>query len=134
LRALLAQLDTGPATTFSDGSRLLGVHFTPGVAPALEVYFLAAGPMPSQNMFEIASTVSRKAPWSLVRADDAVRVVGAPFVVPTTQWKTGFVYVERTEIRQRPGREAFAGFFTAPNGAPPRPENGPPWVTVLSLP
>ncbi|HLK41626.1 MAG TPA: glycosyltransferase family 39 protein [Polyangiaceae bacterium] len=133
-RALEAQLDTEPATTFSDGTRVLGVRYTPGVAPVLEVYFLAAGPTPTEDQFEIESLVWQKAPWSLVRADDKVRVVGVPFVVPTTLWKSGYIYVERAEIRHRPGREAFAGYFISPKGSPPKPRDGPARLPLLSLP
>jgi hypothetical protein len=55
-------------------------------------------------------------------------------VPPPKLWKPGFIYVSRTEIRQRPGREVFVGFFTAPDKAhPPVPLDGSGKVRLLTL-
>jgi len=133
---LVAQLDVHPSTTFTDGSSLLGVRYAPGVAPTLDVYFAASAPTPFDEQFDIDATVEDKSRWSLIPMDRIVRRVAMPLVPPPRMWKEGFIYVDHSEIRQRPGRESFAGFFTAPqDGSRPRlPLDGSPRVRLIELP
>jgi 4-amino-4-deoxy-L-arabinose transferase-like glycosyltransferase len=132
---LLAKLDVQTSTKFTDGTLLLGERFKRGVAPVLEVYFLAAGPAPmSDRQFEIQSVIERPPLGSLVSADPKVRLAAMPLVIPPPLWKPGFIYVDRTEIRHRPGLEVFAGFFIGgPETSRPRPANGAPDVPLLTL-
>ena len=39
--------------------------------------------------------------------------MGTPFHEPPHIWHKGFLYVDRNEVRHRPGRESFYGQFTA---------------------
>jgi Dolichyl-phosphate-mannose-protein mannosyltransferase len=110
-KQIVNQLDANTAT-FTDGTQLLGERFTRGVAPALDLYFLAAGPAVADDIqFDIKSVVERPPLFSLVGADDKIKAVGMPFVIPPRIWKAGFIYLDHTEIRHRPGREAYSGFF-----------------------
>ncbi len=127
LRAeLVARLDSQGATKFPDGSVLLGEHFTRGVAPVLDTYFLAAGPAAAEDeQFDIQSVVEKAPFLSLVEADPKPKAAGMPLVIPPKLWKAGFIYGDRTEIRHRPGHEAFAGFFIGGSEATrPRPLDG----------
>jgi hypothetical protein len=111
-RQIVGQLEADNAT-FTDGTLLLGERFTRGVAPTLDLYFLAAGPAVADDIqFDIKSVVERPPLLSLVEADDKVKAVGMPLVIPPRLWRAGFIYVDRTEIRHRPGREVYSGFFT----------------------
>jgi hypothetical protein len=132
---LVSRLQVYAATKFTDGTRLLGVRFLPGVDPFIEVYFEAAGPTADEDQFDIESYVQRRPIVSLLLADEKVRTVGRPLVPPPKLWKRGFVYVDRTEIRKRPGRETYVGFFTAPEKMrPPMPLDGSTKIRLLTLP
>jgi hypothetical protein len=131
---LVKQLDSFPATKFTDGTSLLGDRFNPGVAPTLEVFLEAGGPTQDEDQFDLESTVRRRPLLSIVGTDDLVRTVGRPMFPPPKLWKAGFIYVSRTEIRARPGQETFVGFFTAPAKAhPPVPVDGSTKVRLLAL-
>jgi hypothetical protein len=122
---LLAALDKSIATGFPDGTRLLGKRYVPGVDPKLELYFLASAPLATDSMFEVTSSVDAAPWWSLVPADDKIKVYGQAFFIAPRLWRKGFIYVERVDLRFRPGREYFAGYFdttgalTATPGRPP---------------
>jgi hypothetical protein len=124
---LLAALDKSVATAFPDGTRLLGKRYVPGVDPKLELYFVASAPLATDAMFEVTSTVDAPPWWSLVPADDKVKVYGQAFVIAPHLWRKGFIYVERVDLRFRPGREYFAGYFDtlgALTTTPGRPPHG----------
>ncbi len=124
---LLSQLDANVAASFSDGTRLLGERFVDGVDPALELYFSAKGPLAEEYMFEVESTVAAPPRISLVPADDKTKKYGPPFVISPRLWRKGFIYVDRVDIRRRPGREFFSGYFdrqTPGTFAPPPQANG----------
>ncbi len=135
LAEVVARLDSQAATTFTDGSRLLGERYTPGIAPMLGVFFLAAGPASADDQqFDIQSIVTKPPLLSLVRADDKVKPVGMPLAIPPKLWKAGFIYVDRTEIRPRPGLERFTGSFVGGKDATrPRPVVGPREIPLLTL-
>lgn len=108
---LLASLDTSAAKTYPDGTRLLGTRFLRGVDPVLELYFQAGRPLADGYLFEVTSRVLARPRLSLVPADDRTKAYGVPFVIAPSLWQAGFIYVDRVEIRGRPGREDFSGQF-----------------------
>jgi hypothetical protein len=124
-----------PALTFTDGTRLLGVRFTAGVASMLEVYFAAGTGLGRDGVeFEIESLVQKKALLSLVPRDPRTSVLGPPLVIPVKLWRSGFIYVSRTEVRPRPGSETFLGAFVGPDKERvPRPRDGSTKVRLLTL-
>lgn len=126
---LLASLDASVAASFSDGTQLLGQRFVRGVDPTLELYFLASGPLVNEYLFEVASNVEAAPALSLVPADPKVKQYGPPFDLSPRLWRKGFIYLDRVDIRRRPGREHFVGFFekqgTMPVAAPPRLASSP---------
>jgi hypothetical protein len=148
---LMQVIDTGSATTFNDGTRFLGRRFVRGVDPTLELYFLAAGPLSAEYLFEVTSVVEAAPPLSLVPPDDKVKKYGPPFVLSPRLWRNGFIYVERVDVRHRPGRERFSGYFdttqAAANTSPPgpgsvpaaigpkapRPTEGPSEVQIMTI-
>jgi 4-amino-4-deoxy-L-arabinose transferase-like glycosyltransferase len=146
---LMQVIDTSSATTFTDGTRLLGRRFVRGVDPTLEIYFLAAGPLASEFLFEVTSVVEAAPPLSLVPPDDKVKKYGPPFALSPRLWRSGFIYVERVDVRHRPGRERFSGYFEtqatgnattpAPGSVPaigskaPRPTEGPSDVQIMTI-
>jgi hypothetical protein len=132
---LIAGLDAQPTTRFTDGTTLLGERLVRGVAPVLDLYFLAAGPATSDDtQFDIQSVVERAPLGSLVSADPKAKAAGMPLALPPKLWKAGYIYADHTEIRHRPGREVFTGFFTGGNDATrPRPVDAARNVDLLTL-
>ncbi len=132
---LQAKIDPQAATKYTDGTLLLGEVFTPGVAPTLDVYFQASGPAASdEEQFDIQAFVERAPLLSMVEADNRPKATAMPLVIPPRLWKPGFIYVDHTEIRHRPGRERYVGFFVGgPEAARPRPLDGARDVPLLTL-
>jgi hypothetical protein len=132
---LVTKLDAHATTRFTNGTVLLGEHFARGVAPVLETYFQAAGPASEDDLqFDIQSVVERAPFLSLVEADPKVKAAGMPLVIPPRFWKAGYIYVDRTEIRHRPGNEVFIGFFTGGSEANrPVPVDARRDVALLTL-
>ena len=135
LAELATRIDSQAATKFTDGTLLLGEIYTGGVAPVLRVFFQAAGPADTDDrQFDIQSVIVKAPLLSLVRADNKVRAVGMPLAIPPRLWKAGFIYVDRTEIRQRPGVEYFTGFFTGGQEATrPKAVDGQREIPLLTL-
>lgn len=122
-KRLLSSIDSTVATSYTEGIRLLGKRFVRGVDPQLELYFSASGPMSGDLAYEVISRVVAPPRLSLVPADDKVKKYGTPFVVSPRLWRTGFIYLDRIDVRKRPGKEDFIGFFEskdAPNVKVPR--------------
>ena len=136
LMRLGSELDETVATDLTDGTRLLGRRYVEGVAPVLELYFLAGGPHDADIQAKISSEMLAAPKLSLIPRDDKVKEVGMPFVIPPKLWKPGYVYVDRTEIAPRPGAEVLTLQFVGPAGAAtPAPVNGPNEpIRVLTLP
>lgn len=111
-RDIVAMLDVSVATTDGDGTRLLGELYSPGVEPELSLFFLAAERAQTDHAFEVMSIIEGSRPFSLVPVDDKAQPVGVPFTFPPRLWKKGFIYVSRTPVWHRPGRERFVGFFS----------------------
>lgn len=132
---LLAHIDRSTATTYDDGSELLGTSYLPSVAPKLIVYFLAAAPSPKDQYFEIRSVVLAPEPWSLVPADPMLKTVGLNLPLAPKFWIPGFIYASTSEIRKRPGRERFYGYWISGHGdTPRRPVHRASRTTLLVLP
>ncbi len=129
-KEILAELDTGVATRFLDGSELIGQHYDGKLRHELWLYFLASGPGQDGQAFGIRSTVERKKRWSLVRADDKVKGIAGLLEIDPSLWKKGYVYVARAEIRRRPGREVFTGAW---NARGPLPAEGGGRIPLLIL-
>jgi hypothetical protein len=132
---LVTQIDSREATKYTDGTLLLGEFYTPGVAPVLDVYFQAAGAAQADDQqFDIQSIVERAPVASLVEADTRPKATGMPLVIPPHLWKAGYIYASHTEIRHRPGRERFMGFFTGgADNSRPKPVDGSRDVPLLTL-
>jgi 4-amino-4-deoxy-L-arabinose transferase-like glycosyltransferase len=109
--SLLRSLDQTVAKTYPDQTRLLGMRYVPGVDPILELYFQASHALGDGYMFEVSSEILARPKLSLVPPDDRIKGYGVPFVISPSLWRAGFVYVDRVEIRGRPGREDFTGRF-----------------------
>jgi len=108
---LLSDLDTSVGSSFSDGTHLLGERFVRGVDPKLELYFEAKGPLAAEYLFEVLSHIEAPPTLSIVRADEKTKKYGPPFVISPRLWRAGFIYLDRVDVRHRPGRERFIGFF-----------------------
>jgi 4-amino-4-deoxy-L-arabinose transferase-like glycosyltransferase len=132
---ILGQLDAHVATAFDDGTHLLGQKYEPGVAKELTVMFRALGAAKDDSEFALDSQVVKKKPLSLVPPDPKIEQGGAPFRVPTTLWKTNYIYAEHTVIHKRPGRERFQGRFEPLEKGHPVPKavGGPAEVQLLEL-
>ncbi len=132
---IVSQLDTSAATGFSDGTRLLGTKYTTGVLPTLHVFFRAAGASNDDFEFAISSVVDRRRFLSLVPADDKVKQLGAPFILPPRLWKLGYIYCEHAPIHHRAGVERFAGRFEplAKEFHAPKPLEGAGEVPLITI-
>ncbi len=132
---LVTRIDSRAATKYTDGTLLLGERYTRGVAPTLDVFFQAAGPAPADDQqFDIQGIVERAPFGSLVEGDAKTKAAGMPFAIPPRLWKAGYIYVDHTEIRHRPGRERFVGFFVGGTDANrPKPVDGSRDVPLLTL-
>jgi len=125
-----AQLDHRPATAFEQGVRLMGVRVTDGVQPRLELWFSAAGPLPGDSAFHVRSTITAKAPLSLVPIDDWDREMAFPTSIPTKLWRAGFIYKQEVVLNHRIGVERYWGAFAGG----PRRLDGQPDTTLAVIP
>jgi hypothetical protein len=64
----------------------------------------------------------KKKPLSLVPPDPRIEQGGAPPLVPTSLWRSGFIYAEHCVIHKRPGRERFQGRFEPLEKGKPTPK------------
>ncbi len=128
-KELVGRLDRGPARTFNDGTRLLGV-LRDKTARRLWILFSAGRAEHPGLVFGVLSYVDKPMRWSLVPADDKPRVVGARFEIDPSLWKKDFIYAAEMEVRPRPGTESFYGLFRG--GAAPRPVSGSPKILLLT--
>jgi len=130
---LVDQLNTRVAVNFTDGTRLLGQRYAAGVAPTLTLYFLASGAADLEYQFLMESVLEDKQRLSLVPMDEKVQELGRTFAMSPKLWKKGFIYADRNEIRHRPGREQFFGFFDIHEGHAPKPLGGGDEVALIKL-
>jgi hypothetical protein len=132
---LIGRIDTSVATVFTDGTRLLGQKYSKGVLPNLALFFRAVNTTNDEFEFAIASVVDRKKLLSLVAADDKVKQLGAPFLVPPRLWKQGYIYSEHAPIHHRPGTERFSGRFEplSKDYHAPKPLEGTGEVSLITL-
>lgn len=131
---LLAAINTGVATDFTDGVHLLGERYVAGVDPSLELYFEPDGAIAADLAFDVNSTIEAAPRASWVPADDRTKSYGEPFAMSPKLWRKGFIYVDRLDVRRRLGHEHFVGLFARVGlGAPPRPVNGAAQVDLMTL-
>jgi hypothetical protein len=132
---LVASIDAQSATKYTDGTVLLGERYTPGVAPMLDVFLQAAGPAIADDLqYDIQAIVERAPLTSLVGRDERPKATGMPLTIPPRRWKPGYIYASHTEIRHRPGRERFVGFFVGgPEISRPTPLDGARDILLLTL-
>jgi 4-amino-4-deoxy-L-arabinose transferase-like glycosyltransferase len=112
LRAqLLAGVDRSVHRSYSQGVELLGARLEQGASTRLTLYFHTEAALPSDDVFQVVSTVETAPRLSLIPRDTLVWDVGMPFAIPTTLWRPGFIYASSTEITKRPGVERYDGGF-----------------------
>lgn len=112
LRALLfAGVDRSVHRRYTQGVELLGARLEHGASTRLTLYFQTDAALPSDDVFQVASTVEAAPRFSLVPRDELVWDVGMPFAIPTTLWRPGFIYSSVTELTRRPGTERYDGGF-----------------------
>jgi 4-amino-4-deoxy-L-arabinose transferase-like glycosyltransferase len=135
LAEITGKLKTKIARDLPDGVRLLGYRLDDGVAPLLTLFFLASGPTPRDAGFMVQSVVDAPARLSWTPVPERQRAVGMPFDFPSTLWRPGWVYVSKSEIRKRPGRERFYGYFRSRpiTGQPTAPEGAREAVELFTL-
>jgi hypothetical protein len=132
---LLAHIDVTAATKYTDGTLLLGERYTQGVAPVLDLFLQAAGPAQAEDLQYDIQAVMESAPLlSLVAADNRPKATAMFLAIPPKFWKAGYIYASHTEIRHRPGRERFIGFFIGGSEATrPKPVDGARDVPLLTI-
>jgi hypothetical protein len=121
-KRLEGSLDESIAADLAGGARLLGRRMVKGVAPVLELYFVAGSSSADDAQVKITSETQPSPSFSLVPRDDKTKEVGMPFVIPPKLWRPGYVYVDRTEVAPRPGKELWTMSFAGAS------------VAVLTLP
>jgi hypothetical protein len=112
--------ESAARTRFSDGTELLGARFEPGVAPRLRLLFAVGTPPTGERQFDVRSVMFGDERWSFITADDKEKQVGTFFALAPMLWKAGELHEYVCEIRHRPGKERFYGFFVGAGA--PRPE------------
>jgi 4-amino-4-deoxy-L-arabinose transferase-like glycosyltransferase len=129
-----SQLDRGPATTFSQGVRLIGTRVTHGVQPRVESWFECTSPM-GEVSFNVRSTVEARAPFSLIPPDPTDREMAYPPTLSTKLWRPRFLYMTDAVLNHRIGRERYAGAWQSRDGSsPPRRTDGKPDTTLAVVP
>jgi hypothetical protein len=111
LSTIEQSLDRSSARRYAGGLRLLGHRLLAQTPPRLEVYFLAARAVAPESFFDVRSRVLAPPRFSFVVADDKEKKYGTGFALNPSLWKPGMLYVSRVEVRERPGRERFYGFW-----------------------
>jgi hypothetical protein len=112
LRALLfVGIDRSVHRRYTQGVELLGARLEQGASTRLTLYFQTDAALPSDDVFQVFSTVEAAPHFSLVPRDELVWDVGMPFAIPTTLWRPGFIYSSVTELTRRPGTERYDGGF-----------------------
>ncbi|MCC6215434.1 MAG: glycosyltransferase family 39 protein [Polyangiaceae bacterium] len=136
LAGVLAELRDTTPVEYTGGTKMVGRTLDPGVAPKLTLVFMAGDLPAGELQYDVRSMLDEDAAWSLVPRDDKEKQHGTFFALPPASWKKGHVYFYETELRRRPGRERFYGFWFSRGGgaAPPVPTAGPPQTTLLVLP
>jgi hypothetical protein len=111
------------ARRLDGGVELLGTAIEPGVAPRMHVVFRAAGPIVPEARFVVRARVVARPAWSTVEPSARPRLVGPPFAIPSSLWRSGWLYESVVELRPAAGRERYSGGF---EGGDPTPEGEGP--------
>jgi 4-amino-4-deoxy-L-arabinose transferase-like glycosyltransferase len=128
------QLDHGPAASFTQGLRLVGVRVTGGAQPVIENWFECGGPM-TEASFNVRSTVVAREPFSTIDADPTDRNMAPPPTIPTKLWRPGFLYATRVVQNHRIGRERYLGTWASRDGAAaPHRTDGKAETTIAEIP
>jgi hypothetical protein len=128
-----AQLDRTVTAKYDTGLQLVGVRVIGGVEPRVESWFLVGGPFAGDAMFEVRSSIERRATLSLIPADPVDRAMAWPDPLPTKLWKPGCIYKTTAILNHRIGVERYSGHW-APRDAAPVPhrtDNKPDTVLVV---
>jgi 4-amino-4-deoxy-L-arabinose transferase-like glycosyltransferase len=123
-----AELDRSVQTGFEQGLELIGVRVTRGVQPRLEIWFIASGPLTSDDAFHVRSSIQARAPLSLIPADTTDCEVSFAPSLPTKLWRSGFIYKLELAMNHRIGLERFSGAWVG--NAAPRRLDGQPETTL----
>jgi 4-amino-4-deoxy-L-arabinose transferase-like glycosyltransferase len=133
--AIESQLDRSVAADFDQGVRLIGVRIAGKGSPRLEAWFEAGGPTASDAVFNIASVVEHKAPWSLIPPDGVARNMAWPPSLSPKLWRARFIYVIDAVMNHRIGLERYYAAFTARgSGAAPHRLDGKPETDLARVP
>ncbi len=131
---LLKDLDRSVATAYDQGVALLGQIYDRGIPGRLTLYFKAPGPLPGGLEYRVREVMERAPRLSFVPVDPIERHVDAGFPVDPGVWKADYIYAITAEIRPRPGRLRYYGYWHARSGGRlPMPTKGPPQKTLLVL-
>lgn len=112
---LFAGADEHVARRYGDLS-LLAARYTAGTSGFLDVYFESRMALTRDTKFTIWSEVEAAPTASLVPKDELRWDTGMPFPIPTSLFRSGFIYRTRTELLRRPGRERYLGAFRGVSG------------------
>jgi hypothetical protein len=128
-------LDRTPATTFTQGLRLMGVRLTGGAQPRVESWFeFTGGKGLGESSFAVRSTVEAREPFSLIPPDPTDRDMAFPPWLPTKLWRPRFIYALEVVLNHRIGIERYSGAWQSRDGSPaPARSDGQPETTVAVL-
>jgi hypothetical protein len=115
---LIAGLDRRAAARLPNGVELLGTQREPGVRPRLHVVFRAPGPIAPDARFVVRARVVAPPRGSWVTPSERPRLVGPPFLVPSSLWRAGFLYESVIELLPGGGRTRYSGGFEAGEATP----------------
>jgi hypothetical protein len=129
-----AQLDRSNATSFGPTVRLMGTRLTGGVQPSVESWFECTSPM-SEAWFSVRSKIEARDPLSLIGPDPTDRDMAFPPTMPTKLWRPRYLYVTRTPLNHRIGRERYWGYWRSrDSSAAPMRADGHPETTLVTVP
>jgi Dolichyl-phosphate-mannose-protein mannosyltransferase len=106
--------------TFTEGVRLLGSRILRGAQPVVELWVEVQGPLRTDVLFEVSSTILGKAPFSFIPIDPQVVSATGPPPIPSTLWRPGFIYRVTSPLFHRPGEDHLRGAWVGGAGCPKR--------------
>jgi hypothetical protein len=129
-----AQIDRTVTTKYDTGLALIGVRLVGGVEPRIEAWFETSKPFDGDDYFAVRSSVSGRAPFSLIPPDTTDRDSAFPGSLPTKLWKPHCIYVATTVLNHRIGIEQYSGRWIPRDSAPfpHRTDNRPDTVLLIA--